>query len=82
MPGSKMKACGFQATRYRDLNGKLVGDEKREGLSQKALAQRLGRHQQFVSRYEIGERRFDVVEFANVAKSLGEDAASTLAAFR
>ena len=36
---------------------------------------RLGRHQQFVSRYEIGERRLDVIEFTDVARSLGLDAA-------
>lgn len=66
---------GFSDPRYRDLIGLLVEARQREGLSQGALAKRLGRHQQFVSRYEIGERRLDVVEFADIARSLGCDPA-------
>jgi transcriptional regulator with XRE-family HTH domain len=62
---------GFGDERYRALIDKLVAERKRRGLSQEALASRLGRHQQFVSRYEIGERRLDVVEFADVARVLG-----------
>jgi transcriptional regulator with XRE-family HTH domain len=42
-------------------------------LSQQELAKRLGRHQQFVSRYETGERRLDVVEFVDIARVLGCD---------
>lgn len=61
---------GFHEPRYRDLIGKLVAERKRQGLSQQALAGRLGRHQQFVSRYESGERRLDVVEFIDVANGL------------
>lgn len=61
---------GFQDARYRDLIGCLVAERKRQGLSQEALATRLGRHQQFVSRYEIGERRLDVIEFVDVARAL------------
>jgi len=67
---------GFSDPRYRDLIGLLVEARQREGLSQGALAKRLGRHQQFVSRYEIGERRLDVVEFADIARSLGCDPAA------
>ena len=62
---------GFGDERYRALIGKLVDRRKTLGLSQEALAGRLGRHQQFVSRYEIGERRLDVVEFVDVTKALG-----------
>ena len=36
----------------------------------------LGRHQQFVSRYETGERRLDVVKFMDVARALGCDVAT------
>lgn len=47
---------------------------KAVGLSQSALAERLGRVQTFVSKYERGERRLDVVEFLDVANALSLDA--------
>lgn len=40
------------------------------GLPQEAVAERLGLHKQFVSRVELGERRLDVVEFADMATAL------------
>lgn len=64
---------GFGDPRYRVIIAALVNERKRLGLSQEALAIRLDRHQQFVSRYETGERRLDVVEFADVARELGCD---------
>ncbi len=42
-------------------------------MTQTALSNRLGRPQSFVSKYERGERRLDVVEFAEVARALGID---------
>ena len=56
--------------RYRDLIDRLVIARKERGLSQEALAKQLGRHQQFVSRYETGERRLDAVEFVDIARQL------------
>lgn len=41
----------------------------------------MGQHQQFVSRYETGERRLDVVEFADVAKALDLSVTKLLAKF-
>ena len=70
---------GFQDKRYRELIAALVAKRKKLKLSQNALAQRLGRHQQFVSRYEIGERRLDVVEYVDVARALGVDPAEQIA---
>jgi transcriptional regulator with XRE-family HTH domain len=61
------------------LIAQLSAARKAKGLSQQALANLLSRHQQFVSRYEIGERRLDVVEFVDVARTLGLDAAAMLA---
>lgn len=49
------------------------------GLSQEAVAERLGLHKQFVSRVELGERRLDVVEFADMATALDLDPADLLA---
>lgn len=42
-------------------------------LSQAALAKKLGQPQQFVSRYELGERRLDVGEFIEIALQLKID---------
>jgi transcriptional regulator with XRE-family HTH domain len=44
---------------------------KKTGLTQTELARRLGRPQSFVSKYEIGERRLDVVELLTIANALG-----------
>lgn len=67
------KGKGFNDERYRAVISQLVEARKSLGLSQEGLASRLGRHQQFVSRFEIGERRLDVVEFIDIARELGVD---------
>lgn len=70
---AKLSAKGNKAhdPRYRELIDKLVAARKEQGLSQEALAKALDRHQQFVSRYETGERRLDAVEFVDIARQLG-----------
>lgn len=75
-------AKGFQDARYRKLISLLVAERKRQGRSQEALAEALQKHQQFVSRYEIGERRLDVIEFADVARALGLSPAALLQSVR
>jgi transcriptional regulator with XRE-family HTH domain len=47
-------------------------------MSQTELAQKLGQRQQFVSKYESGERRLDIVEFVDVARALNLDWAPML----
>ncbi|MCF8710370.1 helix-turn-helix domain-containing protein [Rhizorhapis sp. SPR117] len=69
----KSSGKGFNDPRYRALVGELIAERKRQGFSQQALANRLNRHQQFVSRYEIGERRLDIIEFVDIARALGLD---------
>jgi transcriptional regulator with XRE-family HTH domain len=48
----------------------LVNARKARGLTQEEIARRLGRPQSYVSKYERGERRLDVVEFLEVAEAL------------
>jgi len=40
-------------------------------LRQTDLADRIGRHQSFVSKYESGERRLDLIELRQVCQALG-----------
>ena len=56
--------------RFRQL---LVEARKEAGLTQVGLAERLSRPQSFVSKYERGERRLDVIEFFEVAAAIGID---------
>lgn len=51
----------------------LIAARKRQGLTQQAVADLLGKPQSFVSKYESGERRLDVVEFCQIAKAMRED---------
>jgi len=56
----------------------LIDARKASGLSQTELAERLGRVQTFVSKYERGERRLDIIEFIDVATALNLDAVKVL----
>lgn len=59
--------------RYQRFRELLIEARKAKSLSQMALAEQLGRVQTFVSKYERGERRLDVIEFLDVADALGID---------
>ena len=59
------------SVRFRRLRELLIETRKKAGLTQIELAQKLSRPQSFVSKYELGERRLDVVEFLEVAEALG-----------
>ncbi len=72
-------AMGNEAyKRFREL---LIDSRQRAELTQAALSSRLKRPQSFVSKYERGERRLDVVEFGDVARAIGVDPARFLAKF-
>ncbi|HEX3869428.1 MAG TPA: helix-turn-helix transcriptional regulator [Pirellulales bacterium] len=60
----------------------LRGARKRAGLTQVEVAQRLGRPQSFVAKYEGGERRLDVVELLEVAEALQADPVAMLRKLR
>ena len=59
--------------KYEQFRLLLVEARTNAGLSQARLAKKLGRPQSFVSKYERGERRLDVVEFEQVAHALAVD---------
>jgi transcriptional regulator with XRE-family HTH domain len=71
-------AKGLHDERYRRLIERLVARRKELGLTQQAVADRVGMHQQNVSRFETGERRLDAVELVDVAAALGLSAADLL----
>lgn len=52
----------------------LVAARHKAGLTQQELADRLRKPQSFISKYEGGERRIDVIEFIAIAEALQMDA--------
>lgn len=64
--------------RYAVLRALLVGERERNGLTQVEIAARLGKPQSYVSKYERGERRIDIVEYVDVARAIGIDPVTTL----
>lgn len=51
------------------------------GVRQAELANRLGRPQSFVSKYETGQRRLDLVELQEISKTLGTSLSTLVARF-
>lgn len=56
----------------------LIEARKASGLTQAALSRKLRKPQSFVSKYESGERRIDVIEFIEISKALGTDPAKII----
>jgi transcriptional regulator with XRE-family HTH domain len=57
---------------YEERLQALLRSIRREaGLRQSDLAARLGRPQSFVSKYESGERRLDLIELRQVCQAVG-----------
>ena len=63
--------------RFRVL---LVQERKAHGLTQTQVAQRLGKPPSYVAKYELGERRLDVLEYLDVAAAIGFDPCALLSA--
>lgn len=61
--------------RHEHFRKLLIEARQSVGLTQVALAKKLGRPQSFVSKFERGERRLDVIEFIDVARALAIDPA-------
>lgn len=58
---------------YRLLRTLLIKQRSKAGLTQTELAKKLNVNQTYVSKYELGERRLDIVEFFEIAEAIGFD---------
>lgn len=56
----------------------LIAAREKAGMTQQQLADKLGKHQSFVAKYEGGERRIDVIEFLHIARAVGFDASRAI----
>jgi transcriptional regulator with XRE-family HTH domain len=64
--------------RYKLLCDRLFDSRRKLGMTQEELARRLNRPQSYISKYESGERRLDVIELLDVARALQISPASLL----
>ena len=55
------------------LRERLVAGRVAAGLTQQQLAKRLRRPQSFVSKYEGGERRLDIIELIDISSEIDLD---------
>jgi transcriptional regulator with XRE-family HTH domain len=61
------------APRNQKLRQHLRDARERLNITQQELANKLDRPQSFVSKFEIGERRLDVMEYVDVCEALSID---------
>lgn len=66
-------------TLFREM---LTNIRLEKGLLQSELAERLGKPQSFISKYERGERRLDFAEFVEITEALDIDAAAFVAQYQ
>ncbi|HEY8540089.1 MAG TPA: helix-turn-helix transcriptional regulator [Steroidobacteraceae bacterium] len=70
-----MSLKSLRTAEHARLIALLAAAREKAGLTQQQLADRLGKPQSFVAKYEGGERRLDVVEFLAIARALDLDPA-------
>jgi transcriptional regulator with XRE-family HTH domain len=63
----------LKSAEYERLIALLVAVRHTAGVRQQMLAEKLGKPQSFVAKYEGGERRIDLVEFIAIARALDAD---------
>ena len=66
---------------YKKFCELLIQERQKADITQADLSARLKRPQSFVSKYERGERRLDVVELRDVATAIGFDPVKFLTSF-
>jgi ribosome-binding protein aMBF1 (putative translation factor) len=67
---SDQVAGAVRTEAYHDVIMALVAARRSAGLSQADLAKQLNKPPSFVGKYELGERRLDIVEFLVVLRCL------------
>ena len=60
--------------RHKALMAAIVAARNKSGLTQRDLAERLGRAHSFIGKIESGERQLNVLEFCELADALGVSA--------
>ena len=58
---------------YKAAGAILAGVREKSGIGQKELAANLAKPQSFVSNYENGQRRIDLLEFIRIMDALRAD---------
>jgi DNA-binding transcriptional regulator YiaG len=71
LPGAA--ALWVEAKHYQIVGATLAAARRRANVTQDELAATLGKPQSFVSEYERGQRRVDVVELLVISRALGVD---------
>jgi transcriptional regulator with XRE-family HTH domain len=67
-----------QQTEYAEVGAALAGAREQAGLTQQQLAKRLRKPQSFVSNYERGQRRIDILELLLIVEAIGADPHSVI----
>ena len=67
-----------QKREHKAVGAVLAHARAEAGLTQKELASLLRKPQSFVSSYESGQRRIDVLELVRITDALGADAREVL----
>jgi ribosome-binding protein aMBF1 (putative translation factor) len=70
MEGGDVERPWITSTSYKAALDAVIQARHRNGISQRQLAERLGKPRSFVSKIESRERRLDFVEFIAVARAL------------
>lgn len=72
-------AGAVRTAAYQEMLTYLIAARNEAQLSQAELAKLLGKPPSFVGKYELGERRLDVVELVVILKALEHKASDVIA---
>jgi DNA-binding transcriptional regulator YiaG len=70
---TELAVSWVEAEHYKIVGACLAAARRRANVTQQELAARLGKPQSFVSEYERGQRRVDLVELLVISRALGVD---------